>query len=93
MSSNTSVEALSNFLSATPEDAASGGELMDRLCQALLPHRDEGLTLADAMTAAKLSRPDFLTTLSRAAGAGLVETFQAADEQRLRLTAAGRSLY
>jgi hypothetical protein len=93
MSANTSADALSKFLASSVDEAASGGQLIDQLGQALLPSGDAGLAFNDAMALAKLSRPDFLTTLSRATSAGLVEAFADNGEQKLRLTAAGRSLY
>ncbi len=93
MSSNTSAEALSQFLNSNPDGAATGGQLIDRLGKALTSVGDEGLPFVDAMSLAGLSRPEFLSVLGTATSAGLVQSFEEAGMQKLRLTPAGRSLY
>ena len=96
MVANTAAQALSSFLSATPEPGAAkggAGDLIDQLGQTLLRSGDQGLSFQDTMSLSSLSRSDFLSALSSAQSAGLVETFDDAGVQKLKLTAAGRSLY
>ena len=96
MASNTAAQALSSFLGATPEPAASNngpGDLMDRLGQTLLPSGDHGLSFEEALKLSGLSRSDFLSALSAAQSAGIAETFPDAGDKKLRLTDSGKSLY
>jgi len=96
MVSNTAAQALSSFLSATPEaGSAKGGpgDLIDQLGQTLLQSGDQGLSFQDTMNLSGLSRSDFLSALSSAQSAGIVETFDDTGVQKLKLTASGRSLY
>ncbi len=93
MSANTSAEALSNFLSFAPGPTPSDGDLIDRLGRVLVSAGGAGLAYADAMAQSNLSRPEFLSALGIATTSGLVETVANGDEQHLRLTPSGRSLY
>jgi hypothetical protein len=99
MPANTAADALGRFLSSTPETSTpvspvtNQGELMDKLGRILLPAGDAGLPVADAMTVSNLPRPDFFNALSQAISGGLVETFDNAGVQLLKLTPVGRSLY
>ncbi len=93
MAGKTAAEALSQYLASTPENPVASGDLVDRLGQVLVSMGPGGLPLPQAMAQVGMSRPDFLTALGAATSAGVVETFDDAGEQKLRLTAAGASLY
>jgi hypothetical protein len=93
MAANTGAWALSQFLSSSPDGVTASGQLIDRLGKSLLSTGQAGLSFAEAMTQAGLSREEFLTALGPATSSGLVEVFDDGGQQKLRLTPAGLSLY
>ncbi|HZZ89984.1 MAG TPA: hypothetical protein VFE13_16775 [Caulobacteraceae bacterium] len=92
MVANTGAQALSQFLSTTP-NSNQGSEVLDRLARALFEAGDAGLAFGAAAKSAGISTSDFLAVLTQAIGTGVAESFEANGEQHLRLTPAGRSLY
>jgi len=99
MAANTAADALGRFLSSTPEASTvvgptpNPGVLMDRLGSALVSAGETGLPLVEAMAVSQLPRPDFFNALTQALGLNLVESFDNAGVQSVRLTPTGRSLY
>ena len=97
MAVNSAADALVRYLTSKPDFVKAAdpvGQSIDQLGRALLPAGQTGLTYAEAMQAASLSRSDFLSALSSATSAELVELFDdPAGSKRIRLTDTGRSLY